>query len=44
MGWVAAPAPMATTDSPMARMMKFPCRSVQCPALCSHQLPCLAVR
>jgi hypothetical protein len=44
MGCCAAPTPMATTDSPMARMTKFPCRSVQCPALCTRQLPCLEVR
>jgi len=44
MGWEAAPTPMATTDSPMARMMNSPCRSVRWATLFSRQLPCLEVR
>jgi hypothetical protein len=44
MGFWAAPTPMATTDSPIARMMNRPCRSLQCPALWTRQLPCLEVR
>jgi hypothetical protein len=44
MGCWAAPTPMATTDSPMARMMNSPCRSVRWATLCSRQLPCLEVR
>ena len=43
-GCSAAPTPMATTDSPMARMMNSPCRSVRWATLRSRQLPCLEVR